>query len=435
MSLVALSVSHRTAPLAMLERLALSGGDAARLLGELTRPAALLEAVALCTCNRTELYLAAADADAGERIALDALARSSDVHPATLRASMRSLRGPGAARHLFRVTAGLESLAVGETEVQGQVKRAYERAQCAATTGPVTDHLFRSALDAGRRVRRETGAANPRLSVAAVAVRLAARRLGGLAGAQALVIGTGESAELVGRRLAEREARTVFVAGRRFERGLALARRFGGRAIPLEALGAQLPGVAAVFGCASSPRQIVGRDQAVAAAARRRQCPLLLIDMAVPRNIEPAVAGVAGTELYDMDDLKREVARDTDRAGALGAEAAPLIEEEVERFQAWLASLDVLPAIAALRARGDAAAKQVLREGERDWQSLSARDRERVDVIARAIVSRLLHEPTMRLRRAAGTEDCGLYARAVEELFGSAPAPAADARATGARAT
>jgi glutamyl-tRNA reductase len=409
MSLSALSVSHRTAPLATLERLTMTRGEATGLLAELTRHPAVLEAVALSTCNRTELYLVTTRT--GERAALDTLAGTSALRPAELRSCMRLMHGVAAARHLFRVAAGLESVVPGEPEIQGQVRRAHERARRAGATGPVTDRLFRSALDAGRRLRRET-AAGPRLSVAAVAVRLAARRLQGLRGRPALVLGAGENAELVGRRLAERQARMVFVAGRRFGRARDLARRFGGRAVEVDALGAELAGVDAVFGCTSSPHPVLCLDQVAVVAARR---PLLVIDMAVPRDVEPEVAGLPGIDLYDMDDLKREVA--CDAAEAPGVE--PLLDEEVERFQAWRSHLDVLPAIAALRGSGDAAAEHVLSECEGEWESLSTQDRERVTMVARAVVSRMLHEPTMRLKRAGGTGDGVPYALAVRDLFGS----------------
>jgi glutamyl-tRNA reductase len=411
MTLLAIGASHRTAPLSVLERLALTPAAAARMLAEVGSHDAIREAAVLCTCNRAELYLISAEASQAERVALASLSRAADVPPAALGGRLRSLRGPDAVRHLFRVTAGLESVAVGETEIQGQVKRAYERALLEGATGPIVNRLFRGALAAGKRVRAEAG--GPRPSVASVAVGFASRRLGRLEGRRVLVLGAGENADLIARALVPLGARIVFVAGRRYERAAALARRFGGRAVELHGLGEELARADAAFGCTSSAHPIVGRGEVAAALARRQGRPLLLIDVAVPRDVEPGVGSLPGVTLLDMDDLGRQAAG----SAATAVRAGPLIDREVERFQAWLETLDVVPAISTLREHADAAVERALDESEGAWESLSARDRERVGLLARAVASRLLHEPTMRLRRAAGSDASSAYIRAVRDLF------------------
>ncbi len=417
--LFAVGVSHRTAPLALLERLTLSASSSARILAEITSHDAIHEAIVLSTCNRTELYLVVADAIEAERIALGALSQEAGLSPGALR--LQLLSGPEVVSHLFRVAAGLESMAVGETEIQGQVRRAYELALVEGTTGPITNRLFRGALEAGKRVRSETGSGRSRSSVASFAVRLAVRRFGDLEGRRALVIGAGENGELTGRALAGQGARIVFVAHRRRERALALARRWDGRAVGFERLGTELVDADLAFGCTASPRQIVARDEVALVMEKRHGRPLLLIDTAVPRDIDPAVRDLPDVGLYDIDDLKRDVAGDATASAAGTDRARRVIDHEVARFTAWLASLDGVPAISALREHAQAAVEQVLHEHEPLWESLSPADRERVGMVAHTVVNRFLHEPTMRLKRTPRSETSRTYVHALRELYGLDP--------------
>jgi glutamyl-tRNA reductase len=425
--LLAVGVSHRTAPLALLDRLALSRSSGARVLAELGSDHAIHEAVALSTCNRTELYLVASDYVEAERVALGVLSRQAGVRPTALVGRVSSLRGPDAVRHLFRVTGGLESMVVGETEIQGQVKRAYELARLEGATGPMTTRLFRDALSAGRRVRSEIPSCRSRVSVASVAVGLAARRFGGLEGRTALVIGAGENGELTGHALAGRGSRVVFVAHRRYERAEALARRFTGRAVGSESLRAELVQADLAFSCTSSPHQVLARDELAHVMEQRAGRALVLVDIAVPRDIDPAARDLPHVALYDIHDVKREVTGDVNGRAEASARAGPLIEREVERFQAWLVSLEVLPAISALHEQAEARVEEVLREHVPGWASLSTEDRERVGIVAHAVVNRFLHEPTVRLKRASGSRASSAYVQALWELFGlERTAPAAD---------
>jgi glutamyl-tRNA reductase len=424
--LLALGVSHRTASLALLERLALSAGESARMLAEITSHGGIHEAVLLSTCNRMELYLVAADRAEAERIALASLSRSAGLDPGTLR--LQSLCGAEVARHLFLVAAGLESMVVGETEIQGQVRRAYELALLEGMTGPITNQLFRGALEAGKRVRSRTACGRSQASVASVAVGLAVRRFGDLDGRLALVIGAGENGELAGRALARRGARMVFVAHRRRDRAARLARRWDGRAVGFDSLRTELADADLAFGCTASPRQIVTRDDVALATEKRHGRPLLLIDTAVPRDIDPSARDLPGVTLYDIDDLKRAVAGD-DPSATWTDHAGRVIDHEVARFTAWLASLDQVPAISAVREHAEAVVEQVLREHEPLWESLSPADRKRVGLVAHAIVNRFLHQPTMRLKRSPGSETSRIQVHALRELFSlDGMAPRRDAR-------
>ena len=416
--ILALGASHKTAPLELREKLALPSGRASRVLAELTDHEAVYEAAALFTCNRTEIYLVAADPVEAENAALGILSRQAGLRPTELLGAIYSMRAGDAVEHLFAVTAGLDSMIVGESEIQGQVKRAYELALVEGVTGPVSNRLFRDALAAGKRVRSETDIARSNVSVSTVAVQLAADFLGGLAEKRVLVIGAGENAELTARALRDRGVETLFVANRRYDRALGLAQRFGGRAVTFEELPRELEHADIVVTSTGAPHQIVGREELQYVAASRLGRPLVLIDLAVPRDIEPSVRDCPGIALYDMDDLQRAVARNLGARKAEADEARGLVQEEVARFEGWLESLDVVPTISALRRRGEEIVDQVLRENASRWESLSEADRERVEMMARAVISRLLHEPTLRLKGSAGEHSSYRYIHALRELFG-----------------
>jgi glutamyl-tRNA reductase len=420
--LLALGASHKTASLDLRERIALPTARAARVLAELTEHDAIHEAVALFTCNRTELYLITADAVEAENAALAILSRQSGLRPTELFGSLYSLRGREAVEHLFAVTGGLDSMIVGEAEIQGQVKRAYEMALVEGVSGPVSNRLFRDALAAGKRVRSETGVARNNVSVSTVAVQLAGEFLGDLSDRRVLVIGAGENAELTARALRDRGVETLFVANRRYDRALGLAQRFGGRAVTFDDMPRELEAADIVVTSTGAPHQILGRDELEFVAASRMGRPLVLIDLAVPRDIEPSVRDCPGIALYDMDDLQHAVARNMGAREAEAAEALVLVREEVARFQDWMSSLEVVPTISALRRRADEVVEQVLRENESRWETLSPADRERVEVMARAVVSRLLHEPTVRLKDRSSYH----YLHTIRELFGLDPEPMAD---------
>jgi glutamyl-tRNA reductase len=414
--LLVIGASHKTATLALRERLSLPEGRAASLVGELVRAPEIHEAVAISTCNRTEIYVLAADAVDAESLALSALARQAGIRPTELLGNLYSLRGTDAVRHLFSVATGLDSMILGENEIQGQVRRAYELALVEGTTGPIMNRLFRDALGAGKRARTETGIGRLRVSVSSIAVELAEQALGDLGSRTVLVIGAGENGEVTARALANRGVRSIFVANRRYDRAIGLAARFGGQAVRFDDLPELLTEADIVVSCTASPHQIVGREELALVLEQRAGRPLLLMDIAVPRDIDPGVRGLPGITLYDMDDLQHAVARNMSGREAEAAKAAQLVELEVERFTRWLASLEVVPTITALRERGEEVVAQVLRENAKRWESLSENDRRRLEVMARAIVSRLLHEPTLRLKDSDG-DGAYVYVDALRELF------------------
>jgi glutamyl-tRNA reductase len=429
--LLALGASHKTAPLALRERIALTEHAAEPLLRELTAHPAIGEAVALSTCNRTELYLMVSDPVEAESAVLALLARRAGMRPTELLDGIYALRNCDAARHLYRVSSGLESMIVGEAEVQGQVKRAYEAALAARTTGPTTNKLFRAALATGKRVRTETAISAGRASVASVAVDAARDALGDLTARHVLLIGAGETAELTASALHDHGVTTMFIANRRRDRAIALAKRFGGQSGSFDALPAELARADIVIASTSSPHALLGAEELALVTRERRGRPLLLVDLAVPRDIDPACAELPGVTLLDIDGLQAQVRRHISVHQAEARRAEGIVEEEIQAFAGWLGSLDVLPTLSALRSRGDDVVAQVLAENEGRWEGLSERDRKRVEALARAIAKRLLHEPTMRVRNLDAAHR---HARLqlLRELFGLDDAAVPEAKEQGA---
>jgi glutamyl-tRNA reductase len=421
--LLAIGVSHKTAPLEVRERLALPDGRASEFLRDLRGDADVHEAVAVSTCNRTELYVVVGDPVQAENRALAMLATLAGIRPTALTHSIYSHRNCDAARHLYRVTSGLESMIVGEAEIQGQIKRAYDAALALETVGPLTNHLFRAALAAGKRVRSETAIGERQLSLPSVAVALARELLGPLRGCEVVVVGTGESSELAARALAAEGVRPVFVASRRRDRALSLARRYDGGAVAFDELPSALLRAQIVVAATASPHLLLEARELAEVMEQREGREMLLIDLAVPRDIDGECAQLPGVSLYDIDDLQSVIDRNRKVRQAEARKAEGIIEEELQRFAVWLGSLEVLPTLAALRARATEIAEQVLDENAGHWESASPRDLERVQALARAIVNRLLHEPTARMREL-GDERGHARMALVRELFGlAAPEP------------
>jgi glutamyl-tRNA reductase len=429
--ILALGISHKTAPLELRERVALTEGRAAGVLSELVSAPEIQEAAAISTCNRTELYLAAQDPVGAESLALGVLAREAGTPPTELVGHLYSMHGADAVMQAFRVTAGLDSMIIGEAEVQGQVKRAYELALVEGATGPILNRLFRGALAAGKRARTETAITEHGLSVPSVAVRLAQRTLGDLSSRLVVVVGAGETAELTARALAARGVEPAFIANRRYDRAIGLAQRFGGRAIRFEELPEHLERADIVVASTASPHHVIEREELGEVMRARRGRPVLLIDLAVPRDIHPDCRDLEGVSLHDMDDLQAIVERNASGREAEARRAETILRAELGRFERWLGSQDVVPTVAALRARADEIVSRVLTENEPRWESLSDQDRERMRAMARSIAGRLLHEPTLRLKRASGDDDAYLFVSALRELFGldAESAPPGDAGA------
>jgi glutamyl-tRNA reductase len=415
MSLLALGINHQTAPVDLRERVAFDSESLAPALAALRALPQVREVALLSTCNRTELYAYAED---DGRALADWLA----THPGNagdLHAYLYTHREGEAARHLFRVAAGLDSLVLGEPQILGQVKQAWSAARGAGTLGNRLDRLFQQAFATAKRARTETRiGANP-VSVASAAVRLAEESFARPADASILLVGAGETIELVARHLVQAGAKRLLVANRTLAHAQQLASRHGGIALPLEELERHLAEADIVFSATASRGPVLQRAQVQAALARRRHRPMLLLDLAVPRDIAADVSGLRDVFVYTVDDLQR-VVEDNRRSRREAAEAAEaIIELQVARFLETSGADAGLVPLKRLRAHGERNSAEVLAKAKQ--QLAAGGDPHAVlDYLAHTLTNRLLHAPTAALRNAALSGDAEL-ARAAEKLFPEEP--------------
>jgi glutamyl-tRNA reductase len=414
--LVLVGTSHHLAPVELRERLSFgaeAGGEiAARVAAEAG------EAVALSTCNRTSLYVAHADGEMARRRALEELAAISKLPAAALEPSLHVLGDREAAHHLFRVASGLDSLVPGEAQILGQVRSAYEASCRMGAVGPVLHRLFRQALHAGKRVRSETAiGANP-TSVSSAAAELAASVFGELSGRSVLVLGAGKVGELTVSNLISRGASDVRVLSRSRSRALELAERVGGAGFAWDDLDRQLAEIDIVVSSTGAEPIVLTAAQVERATRRRRGQPVFFIDIAVPRDLDPAINDLEGCYLYDIDDLERVVADSVAGRREEAVRAEEIAAEEADSFHSWRLSLDVVPAIASLRALAEDIRLAELERAKGRLASLSEKELQAVESLTSQIVAKLLHVPTIRMKQAAAAADAVVYAETVRHLFG-----------------
>jgi glutamyl-tRNA reductase len=380
------------------------------------------EVVALSTCNRTELYAAADDLAAAEKALVGALVAHSRIDLPRLECARYAHREDRAAAHLFRVAASLDSMVLGESEIQGQVAEACELADEEGASGPLLDRLFRAALETGKRVRTETGIARGPTSVSAVAVRLAREALADLPDRRALLLGAGQVAEATAAALAAAGVRQLVVANRTVTTARELAARVGGRGVGFDHVDDELAAADIVISSTDAPHVVLGRDDLARAIAARPGRPMVLVDIAVPRDLDAAIAELPGVLLYDIDDLERVVEATLDGRLQEAERAEAIVVDEVQRFSAWRRAMAADPAIAALRARAETIRVAELARLHGRWESLGDADRARIEALTRAIVSKLLHEPSVRLRAAVESGDGVAYLDSLRHLFDLPPA-------------
>ncbi|HEY7562096.1 MAG TPA: glutamyl-tRNA reductase [Gaiellaceae bacterium] len=416
MSLLLVGTSYQRAPVELRELLAYDSTLRLEALERLGVGDA--EAAVLSTCNRTEVYAVGDEAERLEERIYGELSSLSGLPRAELAPALYTVGDEAAAHHLFRVSAGLDSMVPGEAQILGQVREAYEAARSAHTAGPILHRLFRQALRVGKKVRTETAIGENPASVSAAAAQLAERVFEGLAGRRILLIGAGKTADLTAANLISRGVGEIVVANRSPERAEALARRFEGRAVGLDDLEAELEHADVVVSSTGSQDVVLTAEQAARALSRRGGRPVFFIDIAVPRDLDPAINDVEGCYLYDIDDLERVVAESVAGRREEAVRAAAIVTEEADAFRAWQLSLDVVPAIASLRAQAESIRRSELRRAEGRLASLSPSQRQAVEALTSQIVAKLLHRPTIRMKEAATAADGVLYADAVRHLFG-----------------
>jgi glutamyl-tRNA reductase len=399
--------------------MAFSGDEARTAMAEVARSGAS-EVVVLTTCNRTEFYLAGSDPQALERVRR-LLADRADMSAEQVACHLYRHHGGSAAEHLFRVTSSLDSMIVGEAQIQGQVKAALRDARELASpsvVGPVLGRLFEHAATVGARVRSETDLGEGAASVASAAVRLARKIFGSLAGKSALVVGAGEMSKLALSAFAADGLRDIAVANRSFPAATELARRVGGRAVPYEEVWGELDGVDIVVTATGAPHRILGVEELRAALPGGPRRPLFVLDIALPRDVDAAVAELDNVFLYDIDDLQQIVGDNLERRRSAIPRAEKIVAEEVERYREWLAALDVVPVLRRIRSRAEGVRAAETERVLARLAHLDEADRAEVEKLTRQLLAKLIHDPTVRLKEAAGNGGGAALVEAARYLFG-----------------
>ncbi len=404
LTLAVVGISHHTAPIEVRERFARTPSETRRILIEATTVAGAREAVLLTTCNRTEFYLLLPGSADPREIAIPPLAAGAGMNAAEASGHFYCRLDRDAARHLFRVASSLDSMILGEAQIQGQVRDAYEQAAEVGepqVVGPVLSRLFQSALAVGGRVRSETALGTGAASVPSAAVELARKIFGPLRGRRAMVLGAGEMSELTLECLRGEGVKGMIVANRTESRAAEVAARVGGTAVGMEELGSVLASVDIIATATASPAPVLTREVVLRALPNGPLRPLFIIDMALPRDVDPAVGDIDNVFLYDIDDLQHIVTSNLERRQSEIAASEAIVAAAVEEFVSWRASLAVVPVIQALRGSVEAVRRSEVERALAKLPHLSEKDREAVDVLTRQLLNKVLHAPTVKLREAA----------------------------------
>lgn len=417
MALVAIGLNHRTVPLDLLERMTITGAQLPKALHDLRSRPNLSETVLLSTCNRTEVYAVAERFHGAYQDIRDVLSDLAFLPPEGFSDHLYTHHGRAAVAHLFSVAGGIDSAVVGESEILGQVREAWDRAVEEGTSGPTLNMAFRHAIEVGKRARTETAIGRGTTSVSQAAVAMAVERLGTLEGRRILVLGAGEMGEGMAVALAAAGAAEVLVANRTWDRAVALAARVGGMAVRLSELPDALVDVDVLLTSTGATSIMVEHADLAPAMVARPGRPLLVVDVAVPRDVDPGVAELPGVTLLDMDDLR--CFADTGVAGRRREieRVQVIVDDEVDRWLEASTARAVAPLVGELRERAEAVRVAELDRFRARLDGLDDRQREAVEAVTRGLVAKLLHEPTVQVKAAAGSPRGERLADALRELF------------------
>src|SRR5438132_7495733 len=420
MQLLLVGISHKTAPVELRERVDLQARDLGAVRRALADRGCARESVVVSTCNRAEIYAACDEAEPTRQDLVRFLSEYNDVAPSEIAPHVYAVSDLETARHLFRVAAGLESLVMGEPQILGQVKQAHTAAADAHTAGPVLNRLFHASFVVGKRVRTETGLGAGAVSVSYAAVSLAKKIFGDLAGRSVLVIGAGEMGKLTALHLKSQGVRHITITSRTMAHAARTAESIGGVAAPWDEMDTALATSDIVITATGAAAPILTKARVEAVMRPRRDRPLFVIDIAMPRDVEAAAGEIEQVFLYNIDDLEATGRENLARRASEVARAEAIVGEEVERFGAWLRSRGAIPTVVALRERFETIRRAELERLEFKMAALPPEARARVDEITHLIVEKLLLTPTEQLKALGDAETVGAYAEALTRLFGLA---------------
>lgn len=417
MPVIVVGVNHKTAPVEIRELLAFSEHSLPQSYEDLLACPHISGCVIVSTCNRTEIYASVADCDSGAETVLKFMQHRSGVETTTIKKHTYVLTRNKTVRHLFRVAAGLDSMLLGETQILGQVRTAYQHAHQNAATDKVMNTLFKRAIEVGKRARTETGIDHHAVSISYAAVEMARQIFGDLTGRSVLIIGAGKMSELTARHLVSNGVSGVIVSNRSFERAVELAGQFGGRAVKFDDLYHYLGAADIVISCTAATHYVIRTAGVRRMLAHYPGKKIMMIDIAVPRDIEPDVRLLPGVSLYDIDALQNVVDSNLMERKRAAVQAESIIEEEVAGFTRWEDVQYVVPTIAALKRQAEEIKQKELQRAYNRLGELTPHERKVIGSLASSIINQLLHTPVTRLKEFALTDKGPLYNEALNELF------------------
>lgn len=417
MFVISIGVNHKTAPVEIREKISFSDNALPKALAGLLDYPVVLGCVIISTCNRTEIYAHVTNVESAVETIRGFLQRKSGVEPAMIKKYTYTSTQQKTARQLFRVAAGLDSMLLGETQILGQVRTAYQLAQQSQATDKAINTLFRYALTVGKQVRTETGIDRHAVSISYAAVELAKKIFQDLTGRSVLIIGAGKMSELTARYLVSNGVSGVIVSNRSYHRAAYLASQFGGRAIKFNELPHYLEAADIVISCTAATHYVVRAPEVQKLLAQKPGKTIMFIDIAVPRDIDPAVGSLPGIKLYDIDDLQNVVDNNLIERKRAALLADAIIDKKVAEFVRWQGEQYVIPTITALKKQGEAIKQQELDRALGKLGVLSPHNRKVIETMANTIVNQLLHTPITRLKEFALTGQGPVYQEAVERLF------------------
>ncbi len=418
MNIVVVGLSHKTASVEIREKLSFPEAklpDALNCMGELD---AVNENLILSTCNRVEAYAAVKDVERGTDKIRNFFLNYHGLNGEEYENSLYSYHGTEAVRHIFRVAASLDSMVVGEPQILGQLKDAFDHGLKGKTTGVVMNRLMKKAISVAKRIRNETKIAESAVSISFAAVELARKIFGDLDGKSVMLAGAGEMAELAARHLVNNGVKTVLVANRTFERAVELSREFDGRPVHFEDLVPEMVNADILIASTGATKYILTQQDMARVIKERKQRPVFLIDIAVPRNLDPDINRIDNVYLYDIDDLESVVESNIKERQKEAELAEEIIDEEIGSFTAWMRSIDVVPTIVALRDHAEAIRKSELEKSLSKMGGLSEKQVRQIEGLTQSIINKLLHIPLVTLKKSAGDPEGGNHIESVRVLFG-----------------
>jgi glutamyl-tRNA reductase len=417
MNIIVVGLSHKTASVDIREKVAFSPNNIEKPLHELVALEGIVEGIIVSTCNRVEIYATTRDIAGGIARIRRFLADWHHLPYDLLEPHLYSYHGEEAIRHVFRVASSLDSMVVGEPQILGQIKTSYGYAAEYKSSGIILNRFLHKAFSVAKRVRTETRIASSAVSVSFAAVELARKIFGALSDKTVFLIGAGEMCELAARHFLTNGAKGVMVTNRTFERAERLAEEFGGEAVPFDELFLHLHKADIVLTSTGAPHAIITPKDLEEVIRRRRMRPMFLIDIAVPRDIDPAVNELDAVYLYDMDDLQKVVAANLEGRMQEADKAEAIITEEIAQFYKWVATLEVTPTIVALRNRFDELRRVELEKTLAGWKDAPEDAEKRLEALTTAYMNKLLHPPTSVLKKAGQGNRNDLYLDALRALF------------------